>query len=393
MAPDSDEKKTRLIKLFRANFTLAMGVIALTGILLLLGALLIPTSTIFAYHVLRQALAEIGIAIFAGATVSVILSEYYRKFRELSTHAELSWMLVQLTDIIRDPSELFDLQALISLKKANVLTFYHDRTGPAELDMRSKLESLLGTSEETEVCILGNTLRVFFHPHTEFTDLIIRLVTEKRNIKFKVLLTNPNSLTAFYRSLAETPHGFKDDEDYWRKSAFIADSGRTRQQIEVFNLMAQAAYQCKRMDECKALDNKCKTIEECKAGEKHEAIRVRYYDCADTCLIVLYPDICYTSQYIYADDMTQIYTVGLPVIKYRGDCEQYKRLKRHFDYIWDISMEYAAVEKSKLERPVVKSLYAWKAVGSNNRFLPSGSSIELHAASREGVSIEPPIKQ
>lgn len=391
MVGDHNEVEKRLLKLFRANFTLAMGLIALTGILLIVGALFIPETTAFANHVLRQALAEIGMAVFAGATVSVALSEYYRKFRELSIRAELSWMLSELTEIIRDPSELFDLQALISLRKANVLTFYSDRTGPAEFDMRSKLESLLRSSDEIEVCILGNTLRVFFHPHTEFTDLIIRLVTEKKNIKFKVLLTNPNSLTAFYRSQAETPHGFKDDDDYWRKSAFIADSARTRQQIDVFNLMAQAAYQCKRTEDCKAVEEKCKRIEECKAGEKHEAIYVKYYDCADTCLIVLYPDVCYTSQYIYADELTQIYTVGLPVIKYQGDSEQYKRLKRHFDYIWSVSMDYSVVERSKSEKPVVKSLNETLVLRERNE-LPNTALTKASVTSEKGAHDAPHIE-
>lgn len=395
MGSDSEDKHSQLIKFFRANFTLVMSGIALIGMLFILGGVFIPSSSAYLNQVLRQALSEIGTAIFVGATVSVVLSEYYRRFRELSTRAELTWMLEELKDIIRDPSEFFDLRDLISLKKANVLTFYQDRKGPAIQDLRSKLESLSGTTQEVEVCILGNTLRVFFHPHTEFTDLIIGLITKKMNVKFKVLITNPNSLTAFYRSWAETTSIFKDDKDYWQRSAFIADSERTRHQIEGFNRMARDAYKCKGIDECKATSNKCRAIDECKVGTEHESIQLRYYDCADTCLVVLFPDMCYTSQYTYGDEKAQVHTVGLPMIKFSADSEHYKRLKRHFDYVWDISVEYSDVEKSKKVRPVVKALYdTWKSMGINNRFLPvSSSPKQLVASPEEDINIDPPTKQ
>lgn len=84
-------------------------------------------------------------------------------------------------------------------------------------------------------------------------------------------------------------------------------------------------------------------------------IDVRYYDCADYCFAVIFPDVCYTTQYIYAEPETQIQTTGIPMLKYAADSVTYRRLLWNFNWVWDnASVAYEEVIQSLQEKPVVQ---------------------------------------
>ncbi len=267
----------------------------------------------YGYGLLSIALRQLGVATFIASTVSVFFSEYYSKVREESLRKELLTIVTQAMEERRN------------LEEAGIVSIYPDRRGKAVDDLRAKLESV----EEGTVRMIGATLRVFFNPGPDFSDIIHRIVNTKPKVKFQVLLLNVNSLQALYRSEAETVGGsFKDDEDYRNRSAQYLESESSRIQINSLNKSVKS---------------------------REPPIEVRYYDTAPYCLLVMFNDVCYTSQYIYGDPNTQVQTVKLPLIKFKEGSNAYSKFKWHFDFVWRNAVPYEEVEKSLKERPVIKT--------------------------------------
>ena len=297
-------------KLFKQNFRLLLVIFIMVSAFLIFLSFYVEG---YGYELLGIALRQIGVATFIASTVSVCFSEYYSKVREESLRKELATIITQA------------MEERHSLKEAGIVSIYPDRKGNAIDDLREKLENV----EEGTVRMIGATLRVFFNPGSDSSDIIHRIINTKPKVKFQVLLLNVNSLQALYRSEAETVGGsFKDDEDYRKRSGQFIESERSRVQINSLNASVQS---------------------------REPPIEVRYYDTAPYCLLVMFDDVCYTSQYIYGDSNAQVNTVKLPQIKFKAESNAYKNFKWHFDFVWRNAVPYEEVEKSLKERPVVKT--------------------------------------
>ena len=297
-------------KLFKQYFRLLMIFFILVSAFLIFLSFYVEG---YGYELLSIALRQIGVATFIASTVGVFFSEYYSKVREEDLRKELMAIVTQA------------MEERHSLEEAGIVTIYPDRKGKAIADLREKLESV----EEGTVRMIGATLRIFFNPGSDFTDIIHRIINTKPKVKFQVLLLNVNSLQALYRSEAETVGGtFKDDEDYRNRSGQFFESERSRVQINSLNEGVRS---------------------------REPPIEVRYYDTAPYCLLVMFDDVCYTSQYIYGDSNAQVNTVKLPQITFKAESNAYKKFKWHFDFVWKNAVPYEEVEKSLKERPVVKT--------------------------------------
>jgi hypothetical protein len=278
-------------------------------------------------EVVAAGLRYVGMGILIPSTIGALISHYYFMRRREAFHTEISWFISEVWRLLRHPEETFNIQSLANLEQAEVEAFYPNRGEAAVIaDIQSELELLSRTDADTEICLLGDTLRVFFHPGNPYTNLIYAIVTNNPKVTFKVLIANPYSSTAYYKSLAETAKPFKDYDDYKNRSAFFQESEITRSRIEGFNEMATQSRKV-----------------------RSPRIELRYYECADMCVAILFPNSCYTAQYLYGNPDSQVNTVNTPMIKYSRDSNAYERIKYHFDFIWLQSIPPEAVHCWKLD--------------------------------------------
>lgn len=298
-----------------------MGFFIVTSILIIFLSSLIPTEGVYA--VLHTALQQIGVSAFLASTISVAFAEYYRALRNESFREEFDVLTTRLEQMLERQQEIFDIPMKKNIADAGITALFPDRKGAATEDLRSKLESV----EEGTIMLLGATLRVFFHPGSDFATTIHNIILRKPKVKIRVLLLNLNSLQALYRSEAETKTSFVSDEDYRERSAQYREGEMSRMQIDILNNLI----------------------------EGHRPIEARFYDTAPYCLLVMFDDLCYTTQYMFGDPSTQVTTARLPMIKYKRGSVAYEKLKWHFDFVWKNAVSYKEVSKSCNEKPVVKT--------------------------------------
>ena len=249
--------------------------------------------------IVKIGLIQFGTTILISSTIGIVFTEAYRKLRELTIQDEILSMVDIMRELVARPEEFEKFRLLSYMEQAKLLAFYPNRLGPAQDDLRLSLEGLLEVDKPTTVYFFGVTLRVCFGAEGPFTLALHRVLSQNPNVKLKVLLLNPNCRSALYRSEAETiGKPFENDMQY-RKAALYQDSMVSSECIERWN--ARLTVQSKR----------------------DIPIEIKYYDCADYCLAVIFPDVCYTSQYLYADAEAQVQTPGIPMLKYSGDSVTY----------------------------------------------------------------------
>ncbi len=177
---------------------------------------------------------------------------------------------------------------------------------------------------------LSDTLRVFFGGEGPFTNQIHHAVFSNPNLSLRVLLLRPNSKLALYRSEAETIGApFLSDSQY-RAGGFFRDSITSLRTITRWNSTAA------------------------QANKPANPIDVRFFDSADFCLAVIFPECVYTAQYLYADANAQVHTPLIPLLKYSMESTTYMRLLWNFNWVWNnSSFSPEDVEKSLEENPIV----------------------------------------
>ncbi|MDD4651391.1 MAG: hypothetical protein PHQ34_04085 [Methanothrix sp.] len=289
-----------------------------------------------------DSIRQIGIAVLIASTIGILSSEYYRKMREHNFHDEL-W---QSVDQLRD------------LNNAGILSVYPNRGGEAVEDVRTKLENL----QKGQVRILGSTLRVFFHSGQDYAATVHKIIDEKRAVEFKVLLMNINTKEALYRAVAESECYFENDSLY-QECAQCMESKGSIKYINILNenyrKNANESAQnskhkptpCRKKNNIEAIESKDgKDLIKDNNPNTEKPICVRLYNNAPYCLLIMFDDVCYTSQYIYGDHNTQVNTVKLPLIKYQRDSDAYKNFEFHFEYIWKNAAEIDEMEVNLFDK-------------------------------------------
>jgi len=281
---------------------------------------------------LRTGLIQIGTSLFIASTLGVVLTETHKILRKMTIKNEMQWLVDQVKLLIRDPTKFWLYVFHREMEIAGLLAFYHTRIGDAVEDLRSTLLDLLNVKKRTVVYLFGDTLRVFFNNQNLFTEQMRQVLCGNSNVFFRVLILHPNSKLALYRSEAESLNAPFTDDNAYKRSYFYRESEITSCSIEDWN------KQFRIMD-----------------GQEGPRIEVKYYDCADFCLAVMFPDDCFTAQYAYADNGAQATTPEFPMLKYSKDSKTYERLQWNFNWVWkSCSVTYEEVQKSLVDKPVVR---------------------------------------
>ncbi len=286
-------------KLRKNNYRLTLYLAIAISLLLIAISLALPDQGL--YSLLNTGLKDIGMSIFIASTVTTGFSEYYRSNREDQSAKELKIYANHVEELFKKQKEALELPIYKNLAEAGIFEFYPSRKGKATDDLRIKLRSI----DNGTIRLMGATLRVFFHPGSDFTSTIDYIIRNKPQVKLEVLLLNPNSPEALRRSEAETGIEFNSEAMYHQKSMQYNDLVTTTNQIAFFNSLVTG----------------------------HQPIEVRFYD-APYCFLVIFEDQCFVSQYIYGDVPTQIHTLELPLIGYKEGSTSFNRLKWHFNHVF-----------------------------------------------------------
>ena len=297
------------------NYRLTLYLAIAISILLVAFSLLIPDEGLSS--LLKTGLKDIGMSILIASTVTTAFSAYYRSVREDQSRKELQIYADHVEELFEKQKEALELPIYKNLAEAGVLDFYPSRKGKATDDLRIKLRNV----DNGTIRLMGATLRVFFHPGSDFTSTLDYIIRNKPQVKLEVLLLNPNSPEALRRSEAETGAEFTSEAMYHEKSMQYNDLLITKQQIAKFNGLVTG----------------------------HQPIEVKFYD-APYCFLVIFEDQCFVSQYIYGDVPTQIHTLELPLVKYREGSISYNRLKWHFNHVF-IRQSISEQEMLKMKNP------------------------------------------
>lgn len=323
--------KDKALVYLRRNIRLVLAAVAFLSLALITVGGLLPQDSLPWRVFLKIALIETGTTVLIATTIGVFLTEVYSELRELTIRNEIFGLVDRMKELVNRPEEFKTFQLLSYMEQASLLAFYPNRKGPAQDDLRSRLTQLLEEDKPTTVYILGDTLRVFFGSEGPFTYIVHRILSQKPNVTFRVLLLNPNCKLALYRSEAETIGAPFENDDQYRQAGLFHDSVNTSSHIQEWN----------------------RNLTSLRGGSA--PIEVRYYDCSDYCLAVIFPDVCYTAQYVYADAEAQVQTPGIPMLKYAASSATYKRLLWNFDWIWENhSVTYEEVQQSLRDKPVVQ---------------------------------------
>jgi hypothetical protein len=316
---------------FRRIIRLVLAMVVLLSLSMIAIGMLLPQDSVPWRVLLKTILVQTGTTVLLAGTLGVFLTEAYSQLRELTIRDEILRMVDKMRELVNKPEQFRTFQLLANMEEAGLLAFYPNRLGPAQDDLHSRIRGLLEEHRTTTVCIIGDTLRVFFSAESPFTSVVHKVLSRNPSVTLRVLLLNPNCRLALLRSEAESINApFKDDEEY-RRSGLFQDSGSSCERIREWN------------NNLTSLRNGSVPVE------------VKLYGCADYCLAVIFPDVCYTAQYIYSDADAQVQTSGIPMLKYSKDSVTYQRLRWNFDWIWrNHSISYEDYRKSLQDRPIVR---------------------------------------
>jgi hypothetical protein len=326
------EQKGKVLIYFKRNIRLVLAMVAMLSLALIAAGSLVPQGYLPWQVFLKVALIETGTTILIASTIGVFLTEAYGELRELTIRNEIFELIDRMKELVNHPEDFKTFQLLSYMEQAGLAAFYPNRKGPAQDDLRSRLAQLLVEDDPTTIYLIGDTLRVFFGSEGPFTYVVHQVLSQKPNVTFRVLLLNPNCKLALYRSEAETVDApFKSDERY-RQAGLFHDSINSSSHIQEWN----------------------RNLAPLRGGSI--PLEVRYYDCADYCLAVIFPDVCYTAQYVYADAEAQVQTPSIPMLKYSVSSNTHMRLLWNFNWIWEnCSITYEEVIQSLQDTPVVQA--------------------------------------
>jgi hypothetical protein len=255
------------------------------------------------------AMRQFGVAIFIACTVGIIFSEYYRKYYNKRLRTEL-------IDILTKSWKQQDY-----LKMAGIHYVFPDRQGDSVTEIKSSLSNV---KDNSNIKLLGVSLRVFFSAGNDFNSDLVKLL-EETDVKIQVLLLDSNSINALYRSTSETVGPFIDDTDYKKRSMQLIEIESSKYMIDSLNLKYK---------------NK---------------IELRFYESAPSCALFIFDDACYITQYVFGDPKSQPVARRLPTIKFKQKSEAYKQFLYHFNFIWENAYSYDEMKQSLNTKPVLNS--------------------------------------
>jgi hypothetical protein len=290
---------------------LSIIIVALCSVIFILVGVIIQGGDRGLKTLLSISLIEIGITLFIASSIGVISTELYKKLRELTITDELYDFVTRLKFLLHKKEEITRITNVINLEKSGAINYYVNRKGEAEDDMITSIEESFRVNEETNILIIGRSLRVFFSPDAPYTSLIRRLLSSNPYVYLKVLLVNANSEVALLRASTECyAFPFRDFSEYQGCPVF-KDCLRTLDTIDTWNSLY------------KPIRNNRKAIE------------AKLYDTSDPCFSVVFPTFCYIEQYLLGTIEDETENVGLPVLKYKKGSYVYSRVLRHYNWVWD----------------------------------------------------------
>ena len=188
-------------------------------------------------------------------------------------------------------------QVFKDFSEGGIIRVYKDRetsqnTENAETDLRQSFNDHLSG----EIKLIGVSLRVFFNQTGPFFQPIFRLSTRAqidRRIKIKALVSHPLSHEVGCRAEIETPN---------MKEKLI--------QSDITISVANMDHLNEQFD--------------------HAPIQHGFYESAPYCTLVIFPEKCYFSPNILADQAP----VRLPMIVFRKGSHGYDVLNQYFEYLW-----------------------------------------------------------
>lgn len=323
--------KEKALTFFRRYVRVVLAAMTLLSLSLIIVGAMLPQDSVTWRLLLKMLLIQTGTTVLVASTIGIFLSEAYSELRELTIRDEIFQLVDRMKELVENPERIKTFRSLSHMERAGLLAFYPDRKGPAKDDLLAALTNLMEEQKEVTVQLIGDTLRVFFGSEGPFTYAVHEVLSRNPNVKFEVLLLHPNSRLSLYRAESESIDApFKTDAQY-QESGFFRDSKNSSSHIGEWNLNLTA-----------------------RRGNS-TPIELRYYNCSDYCLAVIFPDVCYTAQYMYADAEAQVQTPGQPMLKFAAGSSMYEALAWNFDHIWNHhGLEPKEVARSLKEEPVVK---------------------------------------
>jgi hypothetical protein len=269
------------------------------GFVFIISNFIIPASSIWVADILRP----IGIAILITSTVGVLFSTHFSSV--FKTHLNEMIQRIQLAYL---------------LATLGIPAVYPRLSEFADQELKNHLFTI----EKGTIRLLGISLRVFF---IERYDETINQIIMNENLKFEVLLLDPNSEQALIRAEIEEEKFYTDDKNY-----------------KVSNLFQEIHLSKSNID---------RINEKFPGKNEEERIQFRFYPTSPYCTLILFDDACYVYQNIF-NQWTSEKRTQLPLFKYFQGSEGYKKYREHFDYVWAHSYPWSYVEKSLTDQPIVQ---------------------------------------
>lgn len=142
-----------------------------------------------------------------------------------------------------------------------------------------------------------------------YINLLVRLLTFS-NVKIEMIVLNPYCLEAYFRAQAE-------DSDPNRMFNKIEDYQSQYVPCLFSDLQATIAF-----------IRKLRNI-------YRDRIELKLSFFMNAMFLIVFPDICFTQQYIMDEFASKGGISQIPLLKYRKGSTPYERLNAHFDFIWN----------------------------------------------------------
>jgi hypothetical protein len=244
-------------------------------------------------HILSFVAASIGVGLLVSVAAEFLLVEHAS--RSINERTEDSF------NKLRD-----DFTIVTSASQNGLTNIFSPRRSGASSQFA---EAIHKGMRNTRGCILvaGISLREFTDLGNPVHQIIGQRLKDDSRLQIRLLLLNPYSDAAMLRT------GFEEswDIEYFSKGQLVSD------------LVGSA----------KSLQKLCERA----AGKKSFSIDVRFYSFSMPFYMIAFDDSVYFEPYHFARFDTDDNCIGglVPLMQFSETSDTYKRLRRHFDTVWD----------------------------------------------------------
>ncbi len=214
------------------------------------------------------------------------------------------------------PASVERLSVLNTLNACGISNIYERRT-----DAYERIVSLIEEARE-RVDLMGISLRRFFHNDTEINEKLKHL--ENNPIEWRVLVLDPETSQALYRSLREQEttyrkllEGHSLDYATFTREQLFERYGETYRNMMLWT------------DVDKTKRDIHFTLEQ--AGIE---IALRFYKAAPACFLAFVDDFLFVEQYHYGATLDERVAEQVPMLEFHRGSDMYRQMAGHFDHVW-----------------------------------------------------------